>query len=662
MAGDDARGSPRPSRPALAPAAASGDGPPERAAAATGDQDACRGTAPLAVLGMRRTRAVGAIVVTATARQAAAVREVANTPPGLPGPDRRTGPRRRLPGAVPVATRRGRTLAAGPEGDGDEQTNPCAARRLRGPGRPRWRPEALVGAGLAVVVVLAGVGVRALRDSGAPLLGPLPGAQLLPGLSTQWSVFGGNPWQDRFAPERALGPAAAPRLRPAFRVSLPVQGADQEGFPVEAGGRLYVSTAGAGVVALDGATGGVLWTHRGQGTGPNRGVAVAGGRVYVLGTANVLTALQASDGAVLWSVPVAAGLDQAGYFESTAPVVARGMVLFGISGGDNGARGFIEAVSATDGQLLWRFFTVPPAGQGWVPATGSHGGGAVWTPLTVDASAGVVYASVGNPSPDFYGQQRPGGDPYTDGVVALDLRTGALLWFGPEVSHDLWDYDAASPPVLFPLPHGQVGVGEAGKVGLWFEWNGRTGAALAPPLAFVREDHTPPTAAGTVEWPGTWGGDNYGPVAYDPLDGLAFIGGIELPQLVKGAPQAHSPGTADFGTVMGDAPGYQGTGSVTAVDVASGARQWQTSLPSPPLGGVTATAGGLVLVGTVAGNLYGLDARTGAIAWTQNLGANIGTAPIVYADGGRTYLVVTTGGGGMAGAPRHDAVEGFTLG
>ena len=523
-----------------------------------------------------------------------------------------------------------------------------------------WR-EALLGAAAGALLLLLGAAIRGVLAGGLPLRGGLPGAAELPGLSAQWPDFGGDPWQDRFAPFRALSPAAAPRLVPAFAARLPLQGRDQEGFPVELGGRLFVSTAGAGVLALDAATGRILWSHPGQGSGPNRGVAVSGGRVFVLQADDRLVALSASDGAVLWSAPVAAGLRAAGYFESTAPVVADGLVLEGVSGGDNGARGFVEALSATDGHLVWRFFTVPPAGSGWVPATGSHGGGAVWTPVTVDAAAGLVYASVGNPSPDFYGGGRPGPDPYTDGVVALGLRTGALVWYGPEVPHDLWDYDAASPPVLFPLGGGRVGVGEAGKVGRWFEWDAASGTPLQPPVAFVRQDHPAPTAAGAVEWPGTWGGDNYGPAAYDPLTGTAFIAGIDLPQLVAGAPVPHPPGTADFGTEMRSAAGYTPRGTVTSVAVRTGRVLWHISLPSPPLGGLTVTAGGLVLTATVAGTLYGLDAGTGAVAWREALGANAGTAPIAYRLHGRLYIVLTTGGGGMGGAPRTDAVRAWVL-
>ena len=486
----------------------------------------------------------------------------------------------------------------------------------------------------------------------------------LPGLTTQWPVYGGNAWQDRFSPIASLSPANASRLRPAFTTPLPSQGQGQgqESGPIEVGGRIYLATPGGGVVAIDAATGALIWTRPGPGRSPTRGVAVDGNRLFVLDSNNALVALDAATGHELWTAPVYRGGAPPGAFTSTAPIVADGMVLVGVAGGDNGVRGFVEAMSAEDGRLLWRFYTVPAPGQGWVPATGSHGGGAVWTPVTVDPASGVVYVATGNPSPDFYGVHRPGSDPYTDGVVALDVHSGKLLWYGQEVPHDLWDYDAASPPVLFPLPGGGLGVGEAGKSGYWFEWNAATGHALTAPLAFVREDHTAPTPQGTLEWPGTWGGANYGPSAYDPATGLAYVAGINLPQIVRGVATPHQAGAPDFGTSMGNAPGAQATGTLTAIDVRTGRMRWQVALASPAFGGVTVTSGGLLLFGTVDGRVEALDARTGARLWSASVGANIGAPPIAYVDGGRTYVAVASGGSEMGGAPRIDQVVVWTVG
>ncbi len=514
-----------------------------------------------------------------------------------------------------------------------------------------WR-EAVLGTAAGILLVLGAWCVRTLHPLAAP--------PLLPYLSTQWPDFGNNPWQDRFSP-LPLAPTDLSHLTQAFRTPLPVQSSPEEAFPLEVDGRLYLSTVGGGVAVFAAATGTPLWAVAGSGTAPNRGVAVSDGRVFVLSSDNRLRALDASSGHLLWQVPVTRPGDGPGYFETTAPVVAGDLVVVGISGGDSGTRGFVEALSAQDGHQVWRFFTVPAPGQGWVPVQGNHGGGSVWTPVTVDPSGGEIFASVGNPSPDFYGAVRPGPNPYTDGVIALALSDGRLGWYGSEVSHDLWDYDAASPPLLFPLPGGGLGVGEAGKSGYWFEWNAATGRPLISPLAFVREQHSPPTAAGTLQWPGTWGGANYGPSAYDPETGDALVAGIEQPQIIRAEPQPHPAGAPDFGTVMMSAPGTSPTGSITAIDVRSGRSVWTTSLDRPALGGVTVTAGGVVLAGTVQGQVLALDAKSGKILWRRDTGSAIGSAPIVYRDQGRIYVVVALGGGGMALAPRQDALVGWVL-
>lgn len=510
-------------------------------------------------------------------------------------------------------------------------------------GWTQWRATA---SGAAAAVVLVG------------LVAWAPGTAR----DVPWPTFGGDPGQERLAPLPQLSAQRVAGLQPAFSTALPKQQQSQEGFPVEVGGRLYVSTAGAGVVALDAATGSVLWSTPPRGTGANRGVAVAGGRVFVLTADDHVVALNATDGRPIFRAPLLVPGDDPAYFETTAPVVAGGLVILGVSGGDLGTRGFVEALSAADGHQVWRFYTVPAPGQGWVPAAGHHGGGSVWTPVTVDPVSGTVFAAVGNPSPDFVGGERPGADPDTDGVLALDLHTGRFKWFGSEVQHDLWDYDAASPPILFALPGGALGVGEAGKSGYWFEWDAATGRPVTAPTAFVKEDHAPPTPAGVPEWPGTWGGANYGPSAFAPALGLAYVAGIEQPQVIRGVVGPHADGAADFGTAMANAPGSAATGSITAFDVRTGAIRWQVPIAHPALGGVTATAGGLVLFGTVEGQVQALDARTGASVWHAEVGANIGTAPIAYAFAGHVYVAVTTGGGGMGGATRHDAVMAWRLG
>lgn len=373
----------------------------------------------------------------------------------------------------------------------------------------------------------------------------------------------------------------------------------------------------------------------------NRGVAVGKHHVYVLTPDDYLVALDASTGQQQYAVSVASQAQ--GNFESMAPLLVNGTVVVGSAGGDEGIRGFVEGYDAATGKRLWKFYTVPSRGQSWMSATGSHGGGTVWTTPAYDPTSGSIYFGTGNPSPDYYGKTRPGPDPYTDSVINLNPKNGAFIWAAQEVTHDLWDYDAASPPLLF-LRNGQLTVGEAGKDGYWYEWNAHNGKPVTTPVAFVKEAHTPPTPTGTKEWPGSNGGANYGPSAYSPLTQEAYIAGINGAEILYSGPSHHTGFALDLGTGQTASPAGQWSGTVTAVHVQSGTIAWQIHTPTPPIGGVTVNAGGLVWFGLQTGVLEAVSASTGHLVWQAKTPAPIGSAPIVYQQGGHTFVAVVIGG------------------
>ncbi|MCL6454412.1 MAG: PQQ-binding-like beta-propeller repeat protein [Alicyclobacillus sp.] len=469
----------------------------------------------------------------------------------------------------------------------------------------------------------------------------------LPGTSSAWPSFGNNLWEDRFAPDTQLTPTSVAKLEKVYDFSLPASDGGNESYPVEQDGVLYVTTRNAEVLALRADTGVVVWDDKPPTTAAglphiNRGVALGDGNVYVLTADDHLVAMRQADGKVVFNVSVANPADF--QFESMAPQFADGRLIVGVSGGDEGVRGFVEAFDAQTGRLDWRFYTIPAPGHGWVPASGDHGGGAVWTTPSYDPATHTVYVGTGNPSPDYFGAVRPGANPYTDSVLAIDVRTGQLRFAVQEVSHDLWDYDVASPPLLFPDGSGHTVVGEAGKDGEWYEWNAETGQPVIQPVDFVKVFHRPPTAAGVMEWPGPNGGANYGPSAYDPIRQTAYVAGINGPEKVYAKPVPHSGRTADRGTGQSIPPAADWTGTITAIDVRTGQVRWQVSTHTPPIGGVTASAGGLVWYGTAGGWLTALSADTGAVVWRQQMGTPIGSAPIVYEWQGIPYVTVVTGG------------------
>ena len=461
--------------------------------------------------------------------------------------------------------------------------------------------------------------------------------------SYDWPVFGQNLLNWRLSRASQITGRNAAGVTRLFTYAFPKNGGGAEDDPVESGGTLYATSSGGLVYAFDAATGAVRWTYAPspvvQGT-PNRGVAVDALRVYVLTPDDRLIALDRRSGHEVYAVQVAD--PSTGAFESTAPVVADGEVLVGVAGGDQGVRGFVAAYAAATGRRLWQTYMVPPAGKGWMAGTGVHGGGAVWMPPAVNLATKTVFVATGNPAPDFFGPVRPGADPHTDSIVALSLATGAIRWAYAETRHDQWDYDAASPPVLFGLRrHGRTipAVAEAGKDGEFYVLSQATGKPLSAPVAFVRVHHPAPTAAGTLVYPGTSGGDNYGPIAYDPALGLAFVGAVDGASVVyaanKDAEGSHSVATSG-----------NWAGSVSAIDVARGKLRWTVKTATPVTGGVSVTAPGIVWFGSEGGHLYAVDARTGKVLLRIDAGASIGAAPAVYELAGREYVAVAVGGSG----------------
>lgn len=517
-----------------------------------------------------------------------------------------------------------------------------------------------VAAGLALATI---VGTAAACTSG-PGSGSAKPASLLStdvqvgpdAAGTTWPVFGGGSDDTRFSALSQINTGNVGRLGIAWSAPLGQYQSLSETYPVMSGRTLYLTSSTDEVMAYDAVTGTRTWSHApqvdftlsrgvgGYGVTVNRGVAVSGGKVFLLTFDDHMQALSQATGEQLWSTVVADA--HTGAYETSAPTVWQNMVFGGDSGSEDGVRGFVAAYQTGTGSQLWRFWTVPSPGHGWVPQ-GPHGGGTVYMPPTIDTSTGLLYVGTGNPSPAIVGVHRPGPDLYTDSILALNAKTGKLAWYHQQVAHDLWDYDASTPVMIFNATVGGKkvrAVAEAGKSGYLFLLNAATGKNLFPPVPFVTEKHSPPTAAGVLECPGSLGGAQYGPSAYSPVLHTAFVTGLNMCMILKvGAPSPGS-GEKDFGGTSSIPPNLPQTGTVTAVDTDTGKTLWARTLPAPMIGGATATAGGLVLAGDAHGTLYAFDARTGAEVWHAYIGLAFGAAPIVYAVGGTEYVAMVVGG------------------
>jgi alcohol dehydrogenase (cytochrome c) len=520
-------------------------------------------------------------------------------------------------------------------------------------GRGRRSVAGLVLAGLAAVV-LAACGGGGGSHVNAPATISSVGVS-----STDWAYVGHDRNNDRYAPETQINTSNVSKLQQVWSSGLGPEQYLEENFPLEVGNTVYVTTSNDEVQALNAVTGALIWKYvptvdfslatgvGGFGISVNRGVAVSNGMVYVVTFDGKLDAIQQATGEQLWSTQVVS--PSTGAYETTGPTVWNNLVFVGDSGSQDGVRGFVAAFNAKTGKQVWRFYTVPKAGTSWVPKDG--GGGTVFFAPTVDTATGVVYVGTGSPAPTIVGTQRPGPDLYTDSILALNARTGKLIWYHQEIPHDLWNYDAESPVVIFTANvHGKTvpAVGEAGKSGYYFILSATTGKDLFPRLAFVKENHTPPTTRGTLECPGAVGGSQYAPVSYNPQTQAAYVSGINLCMILTVGPTLG--GEKAFGGDRSQPSNEVPTGTFSAVNLTTGKFLWTRNMPTPMTGGSTTTAGGLVLTGDQHGNFYAFDAETGKILWEHNLGLAFGSAPIVYQINGREYILAAIGGGALTAA------------
>jgi glucose dehydrogenase len=451
-----------------------------------------------------------------------------------------------------------------------------------------------------------------------------------------WPTYGATYENTRHVNARQIDENTVHALKPAWQF---VMGGHErvETTPIVVGRTMYLTTGvGNNVIALDAKTGALKWRYR-----PtlgflsvccgaiNRGVAVTGGRVFFATLDAQLIALDAASGKPVWHVYV--GDSKAGFSETMAPLAWKGVVYVGSSGSDNGIRGSVSAYRASDGKLLWRWYSVS---RGWegayvartagktlhrnitqekrsavkYPEAWAHGGGSVWMTPALDTRTGTLYAATSNPSPVFDGNVRPGDNLYTDSIVALDARTGKLRWYYQQTPHDVWEYEASSPPVLFDVTDAQgkrvPAVGEAGKTRWLYILDRRDGSLLRLSQSFGANAHLyddPPSERYTRQLPLR---GSIGPIAYDPSRHLALITAIEHPTLNRWREM------------------------LTAIDVDNGRVAWRrplTPLHEDFMGdrllAGSLSAGGLVFVSSVDGNLFALDSGNGAVLWQYALGA-----------------------------------------
>lgn len=447
-----------------------------------------------------------------------------------------------------------------------------------------------------------------------------------------------------------------------------------EDFPIVQDGVMYVTTSLNRVFAMDASNGKKIWEwklpkdvqeHLDKADlslleiVASRGVAVAEDSVFVLIADNRLAKLNKKDGKLikmvnLWDSIEGVTLENR-YYETMAPMYYKGNIYVGSSGGDNGIRGFVMAYKASNLEPAWKqpFWTIPKKGEGWVKGKYT-GGGAVWNPMSFDPDTDMMYFGVGNPAPDYFAAVRPGKNPYTDSVVALDSKTGKFIWAKSEVEKDEWDYDAASTPMVLNATVNNKKkkvVVHGGKNGKWYAWDAKNGDTIYDGVPFVKIKHSPlPTdeKKAVPQWPGAEGGQNYAPETYDPTSNYVLIPGINKPSVAVAAKDEKEveqknglfPGTS----ILPTPKGVEISGTITAIDLNTGKKAYQNKTEQPMRGGFTSTTTGLAFYGALNGDVNALDIKTGKVLWNMKSGGDqIMMAPSIYMVDDKQYVTFVTG-------------------
>lgn len=510
-----------------------------------------------------------------------------------------------------------------------------------------------------------------------------------------------GPRAQRYSPLDMINTDTVQQMRPVWAFSFGGEKQrGQESQPMVKDGVMYVTASYSRVFAIDTKTGEELWEYNARlpdGIMPccdviNRGVALYDDLV-IFGTLDAkLVALDAKTGKVKWKKKVADY--KAGYSITAAPLLVKGKIITGVSGGEFGIVGKVEAYDAKTGKILWSRPTVEghmghiwkdgkktdngisggKAGQTWPGDLWKSGGAATWLGGTYDPDTDLLFFGTGNPAP-WNSHMRPGDNLFSSSRLAIDPDTGKIVWHFQTTPHDGWDYDGVNELIAFDYKDGGKTVkaaATADRNGFMYVLN-RTNGDFIRGFPFVdeiswakgldkngrpiyNEKNRPgnPTASddgkkGSVvrAVPSFLGGKNWMPMGYSQDTGLFYVPSNEWAMDIWNEPTAYKKGAAYLGagftiTALHDSH----IGVLRAMDPKTGKEVWRYQNYAPLWGGVLATAGNLVFIGTPEGYLKGFDAKTGEVKYEFNTGSGIVGSPITWKQDGEQYLSVVSGWGG----------------
>ena len=507
----------------------------------------------------------------------------------------------------------------------------------------------------------------------------------------------------RYSALKQINPETVDKLAPVWSYSLNnPQG--QESQPIVFDGVMYVTTHST-TVALNPITGKQVWKVEHELPQDvfkyaccgilNRGVAILNGTLYRVTLDAHVIAMDAKTGKQLWKSKAADYQD--GHAMTSAPLIANGVVMTGIAGGEYGTRGFVDGWDPATGKQLWRFYTTAAPGEkggnSWPGDTASKGGAPTWLTGTYDPELDLVYWGTGNAGP-WNPEVRKGDNLYVCSVIAFRPKTGEMVWHYQFSPNDPYDYDATEVGMLVDLKvdgQNRKVLAQANRNGFFYVLDRANGKLLAanPYVKVnwadkidmatgrpVESEVTKRIRAGSDEtvWPSVLGGKNWTPMSWNPATGLAYANTLEMSWPYQIAKPEYKRGEWYLGMNMrGVNFPAKGTpnGHLSAIDPMTGKAKWQMAWPGQPsMAGTLSTGGGLVFTGAATGEFIAVDANNGAKLWEFQTSSGIIGLPVTWEQGGKQYVSIVVGAGGvwallgderMAATPGGGSVWTFAL-
>jgi alcohol dehydrogenase (cytochrome c) len=492
-----------------------------------------------------------------------------------------------------------------------------------------------------------------------------------------WTHYDGSLTGNRYSPLELINGTNAQRVGAAWVFPIASNPRALQSTPVVQDGIMYV-TGWNELYALDATTGRLLWSHSENrhagilsegGIGVNRGATIVGDKVFMVTDHAHVLGFDRFSGHKLWDVEMGAYADS--YSSTSPPLPVGDLLVVGVAGGEEGARGFLDAYRASTGERVWRWYSIPKRGEKgsetWVGQALEHGCGATWMPGSYDPSLDLIYWAIGNPCPDFAGEERLGDNLYTSSVVALSAKTGEMKWYYQFTPHDTHDWDAVQPMLLVDEPW----LGRPRKLLMHGDRNGmfyvldRTNgevlltANLSTKVTWHKgftKDGKPivdpgsiSTKEGVAACPAGGGGTNFQAASYNPVTRLFYARVSDSCAIFTSQDDPltssdnrwfgrGSPGEKAREQLAQLMKGYQAGVFIRALDPFSGKKVWDLPAPSGR-SGVLSTASGLVFLGG-GGGLLVVDGKTGKPLWNVNIAHTTQGSPMTYMVGGKQYIAL----------------------